>query len=438
MNTTSEVVIVSVFGRGNWLAVELKNLGLDVTLVDVTEAMGRWAPEDWEGPFGLFLSDELTQSQRTRLDEEDYSDSVDEGFTFWFKSGPLDFRGSHSQYLLDKREISKESLEYINNYQKLLAKRRSELMNQFSKESFSENWFVNLAHSVASPTYAAHYESFQFGEPLALSAPYNIRRVTRKGLSKSLEWVASHKIQLFEKAKVNDISTQRNKVDNLEIESLQSGILAATQFVWMLSSQETERLNPKLRKSLFSTEVLKPSWAWLRYRIDLQNFEATNILPLKLALIEDLALPWAHENLQLVQKTTSKENMDVWVRIPEVHRFQKKYIEEIGNRILEIWVNRIPGVSPKILEFPQEYNYDESTLGPARFVQFDPDALKSLKRVAYQNMHYDSAELWQSLDWLGQFRNQNKIFESIKAWKLERDRERERENEKKLRESKNN
>ena len=46
MELTKSVFVVSVFGRGHWLAVELKRKGLDVTLIDVSAAMGSWGPED--------------------------------------------------------------------------------------------------------------------------------------------------------------------------------------------------------------------------------------------------------------------------------------------------------------------------------------------------------------------------------------------------------
>ena len=65
----SDVTIVSAYGRGNWLAAELSNLNHRVSLVDVSKGLGRWAPEDWEGPFGFFQSEHLLPSQVESLIE---------------------------------------------------------------------------------------------------------------------------------------------------------------------------------------------------------------------------------------------------------------------------------------------------------------------------------------------------------------------------------
>src|SRR4051794_13320435 len=103
MEANRDVAIVSAFGRGNWLAAELADLGLKVSLVDVSEALGRWTPEDWEGPFGLLKAEFLKTSQLERLNEEDYFDSVDEGFVVWLKDGPLDLKGPLTAYQMERR-----------------------------------------------------------------------------------------------------------------------------------------------------------------------------------------------------------------------------------------------------------------------------------------------------------------------------------------------
>ena len=83
MNNKYDVTIVSAFGRGHWLAAELADNHFSVLLLDISESLGRWAPEDWEGPFGLLQNKSLTSSQNERLVEEDYHDNIPEGVVLW-------------------------------------------------------------------------------------------------------------------------------------------------------------------------------------------------------------------------------------------------------------------------------------------------------------------------------------------------------------------
>lgn len=421
MNHESKIVIVSAFGRGNWLAVEFRSMGFQVSLVDVTNHLGVWAPEDIEGPFGYFQPDSLLQTQKARLDQEDYADMVDEGFVVWPSSGPLDTRGPHSPYLLERRQIGVDVLEYLEQYDRLPEKRRAELNKKLKQKSFQESWLAHLAHSMASPVYAPNSEALKRGRPLPLFSPLAVRRVSRRGVEKSFEWLKGVGVTCFENARLKDISISGRLLQSLEIESEWSGVMAADQFIWTLSSAETRKLGEKYLEELYPDGALRPDWVWQRYRVDLQNRNLYDFMPLKYVVLDDPALPWTHANLQLVQKTSSLDSLDSWVRIPEVHRFQKGYLEEMGSEILSIMKKRFPACEPKIIDYPQDYLYDETQLGPARFSVFDYERREQLKRRVLTNLHFDGSELWESLDWTGQFSHQKKILEIVKAWKTELD-----------------
>lgn len=420
------LVMVSAFGRGNWLATELASLDFDVHLIDVTEGLGRWAPEDWEGPFGYFETDEILQTQRTRLDEEDYSEVVDDGFVLWLKSGPLDLRGSHSQYLLESREVPPEVQEYIASYDRLSEKRKSELKKFMRGCGFNQIWFAALAHTLGCPVVSFDLDAINHGRPLPLFAPALVRRVSRRGSEKSLMWVESKGVKVYQKAKLKDISIFGKNILGIEIESAWSGVLNADQFVLALNSMECQYLSSKIGLQLFSGGPLKPEWVWLRYRLNLQANEVSETLPLKFVLIEDLALPWTHHNLQLIQKTVTREAYDIWVRAPEAMRFQKNYLEELGQKIIETLSSRVPGSTPIMVDMPQDYLYGEQQLGPARFGVYSADRLHKLKRPNLINTHFDSSEQWEMLDWNGQFQHQRKIFYKIKLWKAQYDRKLEK------------
>ena len=39
-----DLLIISVFGRGHWLAAEMAEKGCSVHLLDISQTMGRWTP----------------------------------------------------------------------------------------------------------------------------------------------------------------------------------------------------------------------------------------------------------------------------------------------------------------------------------------------------------------------------------------------------------
>ena len=106
MENVADVVIVSIYGRGNWLASELAGRGWKVSLVDVSEKMGEWEPEDCETPFGMFETSDLIPSQSTRLSDEGESVVLPNGMTILLPDGPIEFKGELTSHQLERREWS--------------------------------------------------------------------------------------------------------------------------------------------------------------------------------------------------------------------------------------------------------------------------------------------------------------------------------------------
>ncbi len=423
----NDVVIVSAFGRGHWIAAELAGHGISVSLVDLSDQLRYWSPEDIEGPFGYFHAANLTLSQKARLDEEDYSELVDDGFVLWLKNGPIDMRGSHSAYLLQKAEIPPEQVDYANTYDSLSQKRRDELLKKWSSEPFHRTWFVNLAHSLASHHSSPNWQAAKFGRPLPIAAPYAVRRVSRRGFEKSLQWIESLGVKVHSKAKIQGLQIQGRAMSALRLEGanadgqvLDGGLLRGEQFVWCLTSSETKVLRAEIFGELFPHGELQPEWFWARYRINLSDTPMTQSLPLKFLVLDDIDLPWSHANLIWLQRTTSPQFFDGWVRLPTVHRFQKSYLEALGREIVGALQNRLTGVDVRVAEHPQEFTYESNELGPALYQLFEPSALQKFRRRRLRNLQFDGPEMWSALDWSGRMESQKEIIEQILDWQKER------------------
>ena len=420
-----DILILSAFGRGHWLASVLsQSLKLKVTLVDVSKHLGHWGPEDWEGPFGLFRTSQLKNTQLERLDEEDYSESVDQGFTVWLKKGPIELKSSLTSYLLENWNVSQNTQKYLKSYEHLSFEQKRDSSSHLLKMGFKRIWLAHFAHHVASTSYSSNTMGLEFGDPLPLFSPYYVRRVSRRGYEKSLKWCESMGVEVFRSARLKDIQGSRQKCESIEIEDGRSRLLISKKFIWMLSSEETSFLNPSFAQFFYLRNAIRPTWAWVRFRIRLSQkrrfFEA---LPLKFIVIEELNLPWTHSNLGFVEKTVREQDFDVWLRIPCEQRFQKAYLENVAHSFLEILKKRLIGSGIEILNMPQDHLYDYSQLGPPRHPVYEVSDLKRLRRYLSRrwktkNVDFDGPEYWSRLDWTGRFYYQNSLFEKMKKWAM--------------------
>ncbi len=413
----ADVVIISAFGRGNWMAAELAGKGISVQLADVTEQLGRWAPEDWEGPFGFFREDDLLASQLSRLSEEDYQDEINEGFTVWTKEGPLDMRGHLAPYWLESNPGMALAKKYVQTFHTADEDVVEDLEEDLLNEGFSRNWLAQLAHQLASPVYMPNALSLHEGEPLPLFSPFAIRRVTRKGAAKSLDWVRAQGAEVVSSAKVIDIATEGRNCVGVQIAGEVSRVLSGDNYIWCLSSGETQFIAPKAGTLLFPKGPLTAEWCWMRWRLQGHLGLYSGSVPAHFVMIEDLSLPWTHANMLVVQRTEMDSKFDVWARIPSHHRFQRGYCEEFSRTIAEFLDRRIPNFKAQVQEQPQDYHYDVAELGPALYPVFDSATRAAWSAKAYKNLEYDGIETVKNLDWTGRFARQLEIVAKMVKWK---------------------
>lgn len=419
METSSlDVVIASAFGRGNWLAAELADKGMSVALVDVSESLGRWAPEDWEGPFGFLQSEKISAGQLTRLTHEDYHDAIDDGFVIWTSEGPMDLKGLLAGYWLSQSpalEICRSHLSQWDSF-KSQSQRQSWVDEVFHKE-FKESWLVHLAHQLASNVFMENAESVLYGDPLPLFSSFFVRRVSRRGYQKGLDWVRDKGVKVFSGSKVKDLLGEGKTWRGIEIQGEWSGALLAQNLVWMLSSHETEKLSEKLLQFLYPKGAAKASWVWVRYRLRMDLGEYRSTVPLKFVLIDDPALCWTHSNFALIQRTVKEEDFDCWIRIPSHSRFHRAYLDEQSLQLMDLLKKKLPFASPQILDMPQDYLYEYDDLGPPLYPVFTLENLKNFKTASFRNIFFGGPEFGTRLDWTGRFQWQQKILQALADWK---------------------
>lgn len=415
MELGNPVILISAFGRGHWLAAALAQEGIKTTLVDVSSKLGVWPSEDVEGPFGFFRNERIGETQMERLYADDPFSEVANGFTIWFKDGPIELKGPLTKFKTDLLPMLPQVKDFLMGG--VNAKQSKALYKNISSLDFKNSWLLHLAHQWAGTTYIPNALSANEGEALPLYSSFLIRQSTRNGLEKSLEWLASKDVEVIKPQQIVDASFGGGKsITGLELSGEKQGLFRLEQVVWMLTSEETYFLNERLGKYFFPEGALEPEWCWVRYRVSLQSCFERDHLPLHTVVIDDLCSPWTHENMLVLQRTSLPDQFDVWMRIPNVQRFNKEYLTMRSERMRGHLQERMLLSDPQVLSFPQEYYYTYAQLGASRFPVFGKKQGVRRGQVLFSNLHFDGPELWPHYAMGAYFARHEEIRGKIVAW----------------------
>jgi hypothetical protein len=420
MDLENDVVIVSAYGRGQWMAAELARHGHKVTLVDVSDSLGRWAPEDWEGPFGFFRSDRLSPTQVERLLEDDTPDSSSSGFTIWLKGGPLEFKGPLTHYRLNGLCVAPLVREYLVGFSDINRAKSKERKSEIETMPYQEVWLASFAHQLSSSRYLTNREGIKSGAPLPLFSPHLIRHATRPGYQRSLTWVEQLGARVVPKAEILDVGfNSPSLMGSVEVTSpAHQGIIKGDSFVWMLSTLETHSISERLFSKIYSGTPNQPQWFWQRTRINIEPSLQRESLPQHFVLVETVEFPWTHENMAIVQRTSSRDNFDLWMRVPYLHRFQKSYLEVVIKKLINLLEQRLPENVITILEQPREFSFSPNDLGVARFPVYDSQI--GIPKTRAKNLTVDGPEAWPGLDWVSQMEVHHRITNKLEKQRQEK------------------
>lgn len=415
MDNNSSVVLVSAFGRGHWLAANLVAEGIPVVLIDVTERMGVWPVEDTEGPFGFFKNEKVQESQLEMLYSGDPFDEVPHGFTLWLEKGPFELKGPVTKHRFTQSSLHPRISELLNAGD--IQQNAGAVYKELKSYSFPESWILHFAHQYGATTFHENAQAANFGQPLALHSNFQVRRISRQSHEKSLKWVESKGVKVIKPQEIVDISfTGRSSVAGIELSRESGGLLKFEKLGWFLSSEETYFLNKKIGEYFYSAGYVESEWCWIRYRMSFADCEERERLPLHVALIDDLAQIWTHQNLLVLQRTFSPDQFDVWMRVPNVQRFNKEYLRSKGLNAIETLFKKMAQLRPEILSYPQEYYYTYAQLGPARFPVFSAQDTSLRGKSKYGNLYVGGPEVWVNYSWNNYFSSQMEIFNTLQVW----------------------
>lgn len=403
-----DVVIVSAFGRGHWLAREFQRSQMKVLLLDVSAQLGSWPGEDSEGPFGVSKLDRFESSFFERLQEGDPIETVENGWTFWLKNGPLEFKGPLTLFHADQHQISIRWLE-------LLSKGEVLPKSEIEGVPFVKSWPLALAQQMAATQYRPAALALDGGRPIPLTANFGVRFATRQGLGRNLQWLQNGGVTTSDHSVILDVAlSSRNEIAGLELKGELSGLVRGLQFVWNLTDAETQFLSPKLREHLYSGVPPTAAWCWVRYRLASQAKMELERIPLHTVVIEDQEAPWTHENVIILQKTASEGRLDAWIRIPAPQRFNKDYLGLQAQRILQVMHSRLPQAGFEVQALPQEASYTSQELGEPRIPVWQGRPTKGRRKL--KNLSFESPENRENHTLDCEFDHQLIVRNRVQAW----------------------
>jgi hypothetical protein len=416
----AEIAIVSIFGRGLWLAAELAKKKIPVTVLEISAQMGKWKPEDAQGPFGAFAPDD---QKLLEMLGPHHCLQAPYGFTIWSQSGPLEFRGPNVKHRLLTWQVPEIVIRYLQSEEIL---KSSELKTSDLKSleafPFQKNWLMHFAHALASNVATLSTEAAREGMKRNLFSAFSVQIASPESLEHRLKWCEQQGVQVIRDVELKDLSfIEKGQIAGLEIRTTKPGMFKAEQFVLCLTSEESGMINSQVQNALFPKGALEPDWVWVRFEVSIEGRAplahlTRSQLPAHFVVIQDLELPWSHENLMIWQKRNQPDSFDVWIKIPNAHRFQKQYLEDRGAEICQIMRQRLPENEFKVTTLPLEANQTFQDLGPTRHPVYSR-ALRMLRsRFEHANVFFHSPEFWSNLAWEGELEQEQKIKERLVLW----------------------
>lgn len=89
----------------------------------------------------------------------------------------------------------------------------------------------------------------------------------------------------------------------------------AAQWVWCLSSEETEKVGAKVAQALFPRGMRKAAWRWIGFEGRAMRGSWSTGFPEYINVIGDVHLPWTYSN-NLILRWTEPDHFHVWMMAP--------------------------------------------------------------------------------------------------------------------------
>lgn len=380
------VNIVSAFGRGETLALALQEHGFDVQVLDFTAAFGE-ETNHGVGPFPIAERSFLPE-QKALLEE---ARSLPRGLTLWLREGPIELGGPMAEHF----ENTFESVRLLKK-------------NAVSSD-FEHDWLRRLMRLWASPYNHESWKSnpsspaFPFGDLLGVVPASKENRVMSFERYQTLE----HK---YIAAKyLRDVQFEGSRLTEVEVDA--GGVLAlrAPQWIWCLSSEETETLGPDVSAVVFSKGVRKSEWRWINFhgRCDRGSWSAG--FPEYTLIVGDIHLPFTYTNL-IVFRWVDVDHFQAWIKVPAASMRKAELRAEWAEEIRRELFRRLPQAS---------WSVDAKGWSMCPHSTVFDETLEGEGLPVWKNWDWIAPETLPRLDLSARLQREAQAFDRLVQWKNE-------------------
>lgn len=391
MFSSPSIAVVSLYGRGHYIASLLSQKGYSVNLFNFQDlqASHDLNIESLMGPFDFF-EDTTDTLQEAFLNSFIRFQKTSSGFTLWPPSGPIDFQSFIKHYALDNYGLSAENIEYLSNVNLLSSNEKNHLRKNLNRMSHSENWLSKLAHQLPSSTF--QLQAYNLEKVTTKVLPFfNKKKIAQSAhntLQNSLDWCKANKVNVINIDDSLSFVQKKNSIQNISYtntETKQKESIPAAQLVWTLDSQETKNFCPKAFPLLYK-KVLTPLWQWKKITIHLDEKYIPNFSNQSFLIINNKKLSFSGDNLGIVKKTALSNCWNLWLCLPQSQISEKI----IKNAIPYFFKERIPQLKIKKIDIPK---HSPSPLFPVF------ETCNNTHKKTISNFHFCNFEVCSNLDW---------------------------------------
>ncbi|MBE8221732.1 MAG: hypothetical protein HAW60_03275 [Bdellovibrionales bacterium] len=391
MSGKPHIFVVSLYGKGHYIASLLSQEGCSVSLLNLQNPQPNQCLniENLVGPFDFF-EDTSDSLQKDFLNSFINFQNTSSGFTIWPKSGPIDFQSFIKNYALDSCGLNEENIEYLSNVNLLSFEEKNHLKKNLNHLDHSENWLSKLSHQLSASLFKL--QDYNLEETITEAMPlFNKKKIaicSHNNLQNSLDWCVSNNVNVINIDKDLSITKNKNSIQSISYtnaETKQKESIAADKVVWTLNSQETKNIFPKIFPLLYK-KALTPLWQWQKITTYIDEEYIPEFSNQSFLMINDKRLSFYGDNLCIVKKTSLSNIWNLWMCLPQQIPSEKI----IKDSILNFFKDRIPKLKIKKIDVPKNSN---TPLFPVF------DNFNNLYTKTINNFYFCNFEACSNLDW---------------------------------------